>query len=124
MQQLIDQLTEQYNISEEEATGIINEVVNYAEEKSPDLKNSLSKVFGDDTEEGEEQTSKADENNQDDITLQTVAKQPAAALAGEHEETMFDKAKDFVEGHIPGGIKGKAEEMMGEMGTKLKGLFS
>lgn len=124
MQQLIDQLTEQYNISEEEAKGIINAVVNYAEEKSPDLKNLLSKVFGDDTEEGEEQTSKADENEQDDTTVQPAAKQPATALAGEHEETMFDKAKGFVEEHIPGGMKEKTEEMMGEMGTKLKRLFS
>ncbi len=124
MEQLIDQLTVQYNISEEEATGIINTVVNYAEEKSPGLKNSLSKVFGDDTEEGEEQTSEADENNQDNAIVQPAAKQPATALASEHVETMFDKATHFVEGHIPGGVKEKAEEVMGEMGSKLKGIFS
>ncbi len=47
-------------------TDIINAVVNYAEEKSPGLESSLSKVFGDDGEEGVGQTNKGDENNQDD----------------------------------------------------------
>lgn len=131
MQQLIDQITERYNISEEEATGIINTVVNYAEEKSSGLGNSLSKAFDDDTEEGEEQTSNADENNQHDITEQSNLKQQTVAAvstanvqAGEDKETMFKKAKDFVEGHIPGGMKEKAEEAIGEMGGKLKGFFN
>ncbi len=37
---------------------------------------------------------------------------------------MFEKATNFVEGLTPNGLKEKGEEMLGEMGTKLKGLFS
>ncbi len=51
MQQLIGQLTEQYCISEQQVTGIICAVVNYAEEKAPSLGNSLSNMFVYDMEE-------------------------------------------------------------------------
>ena len=37
---------------------------------------------------------------------------------------MFDKDAHFVDGHIAEGMKEKAEEVMGEMGAKLKGIFS
>ncbi len=37
---------------------------------------------------------------------------------------MFEKATHFVEGPIPGDVKEKNEEAIGELGAKLKGIFS
>ena len=51
------------------------------------------------------------------------AQQTTSAPAGK-EESMFEKATEFVEEHVPGGMKEKAEELLGGMGDKLKGLFS
>lgn len=39
------------------------------------------------------------------------------------EESFLEKAKDFVEDHIPGGMKEKAEQVMGAAEEKLKGFF-
>lgn len=117
MQQLIDELSQQYNISKNEVTGIIYDLVNYAEQKSPGLKNSLYNVFSVVAEEREENT-----NNQAEATVQTVA--TTNAPVGKQDETMFDIATHYVEDHVPGGMKEKAAEVMGEMGNKLKGLFN
>ncbi len=81
MQDLIKQLTEKYNITEETATGIIDTVKTYL-------------------------TTHASTGN------------------------ILDKAKDFVEDHIPDGfkekageLKEKAEDMLEDAGEKLKGFF-
>ena len=81
MQELIKQLTEKYNITEETATGVVDTVKNY---------------------------------------LSTEAS----------SGSMLDKAKDFVEDHIPDGfkekaveLKDKAEDMLEDAGEKLKGFF-
>ena len=94
MQQLIQQITEKYNISEDDATGIVDTVKNYL----------ASNTAGETTQ------------------------QPSAATAtpvqGEvKEESMLEKAEDFVKDHIPGGLKEKAEEMFNGVGDKLKGMF-
>jgi hypothetical protein len=58
-------------------------------------------------------------------TVQTYLQntQPAA---GEKpaEENILQKATHFVEDHIPGNLKEKAEEALEGVGGKLKGLFS
>ncbi len=100
MQQLIEKITTQYDISEDDIIGIINIIATYAEEKSPGLGNSLVNIIN-------------------DQTATEASAHPAAK-----EETIFDKATTFVEGHIPGSLKEKGEEMLGEMGNKLKGLFN
>lgn len=60
------------------------------------------------------------EQNQANVT-QTVGPTEQAVVK---EETIFEKAIHSVEGNIPGSLKEKGEEMLGEMGKKLKGLFS
>ena len=115
MQQLIEQLTTQYKISEDDAIGIVNVIATYAEEKSPGLGNSLVGIInGTDESAGEESTA---------ATSTAITSEAAAPVAEANEESYFEKAKDFVEGHIPGGLKEKAEEMLGGVGEKLKGMF-
>lgn len=97
MQQLIKQLTEQYNFSEEEATDIIYTVKNYL---------SLYNTDENSGEEAEKQT--------------TVTAAPAA----EKEEGILEKAEHLITDHIPGGFKEKAEEMFSGAGDKVKGLFN
>ncbi len=94
MEQLIQQLTEKYEMSEEDATDIINTVNNY-------------KV--------------ADAATETAQTAEVTA--PAAATAAIKEESMFEKAEHFVTDHLPGGLKDKAEEMLGGLGDKVKGMF-
>ena len=96
MQQLIQQLTEQYNLSEEEATGIIVTVKNYQP---------------------------ANAENTDAAETGTEAVTPTAS-AEPKEDTILEKAEHFVTDHLPGGLKEKAEELMGGLGNKVKGLFS
>jgi hypothetical protein len=40
-----------------------------------------------------------------------------------NEESFLDKATHFVEEHVPEGLK-KAEDALGDVGKKIKGLFS
>lgn len=95
MQQLIQQLIEQYNLSKEEATGIVDTVKKYLA------------------------TNNAAEETSAKTTEKTVtAQQPPA------EEGILEKATHFVEDHIPGGLKEKAEEMLGSVGNKIKGMFN
>ena len=95
MQQLIQQLTEQYNLSEEDATSIIDTVKNYVPA-----------------------------NNADENSGEETEKQTTAAPVAQKENGMFEKAENFVTDHLPGGMKEKAEEMLGGVGNKIKGLFS
>lgn len=95
MQQLIQQLTEQYNLSEEDATSIIDTVKNYVPA-----------------------------NNADENSGEETEKQTTAAPAAQKEDGIFEKAENFVTDHLPGGMKEKAEEMLGGVGNKIKGLFS
>lgn len=74
-------------------------------------------MFGDDAEAGEEKT-----DNEDETSGETVA--TVNVPAGEHEETMFEKANHFIDGHNPGEMKEKASVTLDEMDNKLKGLFS
>ena len=112
MQQLIEQLTTQYKISEDDAIGIVNVIATYAEEKSPGLGNSLVSII----------------NGTDESTVEETSAPTSSAVTNEtaekKEDSLFEKAKDFVEGRIPDGLKGKAEEVIGEMGGKLKGFFN
>jgi hypothetical protein len=104
MEQLIQQITDKYEISEADATDIINTVKNY-------------------------QTSNTDVTNAGAITEQKT-EQPAAdavqaaPVAEVKKESMLEKAEDFVKDHIPGGLKEKAEEVFSGIGSKVKGLFS
>ena len=104
MQQLIKQLTAKYGISAEQATGIMETVKEYAETKFPGLGNSLNSILG---------------NNTSDSPQQKNAIKP-----DQKEEGILEKTTHFVEDHIPGGLKEKAEEMLGGAGNKLKGIFS
>lgn len=116
MQQLIEQLTTQYKISEDDAIGIVNVIATYAEEKSPGLGNSLVNIInGTDESTGGESIA---------ATSTAVTSEAATPVAEAKEESYFEKAKDFVEGHIPGGLKEKAEKMVGGVESKIKGLFS
>ena len=101
MQQLIQQLTEQYNLSEEDATTIIDTVKNYVPANNADENSG---------EETEKQT--------------TAAAQTTVAPVAQKEDGIFEKAENFVTDHLPGGMKEKAEEMLGGVGNKIKGLFS
>ncbi len=97
MQQLIQQLSSEYNLTEEEAIGIVDTVKNYL----------AANTAG-----------------------ETTTQQPAAAAAvspvqGEvKEESILEKAEDFVKDHIPGGLKEKAEEIFNGVSDKVKGMFS
>jgi hypothetical protein len=93
MQQLIEQLTTQYGITEEQATGIIDTVQNYQV-----TTNASAAISG-----------KTD-------LEKTDIEQPQA------EENLLKKATHFVEDHA-GGVKEKAEELLGGVGNKIKGLF-
>lgn len=110
MQQLIEQLTTQYKISEDDAIGIVNDIASYAEEKKKGLGSSLVNVINGTDETAAEQTA------------------TAAPVAEVKEEGFFSKATHFVESHIPDGLttslKAKGEEMLEGVGTKLKGMLS
>jgi hypothetical protein len=106
MEQLIEQLTVQFGITEDQATGIISTVKNYL----------------------------AKSNTAPAVAAENTAKQPVAAAAEQKpavatattevkEESMLEKAEHFVTDHLPGGLKEKAEEMLGGVGDKIKGLF-
>jgi uncharacterized protein YgbK (DUF1537 family) len=90
MEQLIQQLTEKYEMSEEDAADIINTVNNYKAAT--------------------------------ETAVQTAA--APAATAAVKEESMFEKAEHFVTDHLPGGLKDKAEQMLGGLGDKVKGMFN
>lgn len=92
MQQLIQQLSTEYNLTGEEATGIVTTVKNYL------ATNTVA-------------------------TEQTAATAGAAPMAEVKEESMLEKAEDFIKDHIPGGLKDKAEEMFSGVSDKLKGMF-
>ena len=116
MQPLIQQITEQYKISEDDAIGIVNDIASYAEGKTTGLGNSLvNAINGTDESAATEDTA---------TTAPVATTKTAAPVTEAKEEGYFDKAKDFVESHIPGGLKEKAEEMLGGVGEKLKGMFS
>ena len=120
MQQLIQQITEQYKISEDDAIGIVNDIASYAEGKTAGLGNSLvNAINGTDESAATEDTATA---------APVATTQTAAPVAQAKEEGYFDKAKDFVESHIPAGLTGslkeKGEEMLGGVEEKLKGMFS
>ncbi len=84
-------------MSTEDATHIIEIVQNY---------------------KADESTKKEDDDNKHDETANnTTAATPVA------EEGIFAKATHFVENHLPGGIKEKAEEMIGGLGSKVAGFF-
>jgi hypothetical protein len=94
MEQLIEKLTTQYGVTQEQATGIINTVIDYQTETNTAI-----------------------------ATPVAAAETNVAAPAAEKEESMFEKAEHFVTDHLPGGLKEKAEEMMGGLGDKVKGMF-
>jgi hypothetical protein len=104
MQQLIEQITNEYDMSAEDANHIIQMVNDY---------NSKNVVTN--TESAESTFTQTVE------TPQAIASASALPAA---EESMFQKATHFVEDHLPGGMKEKAEEMLGGLGDKVKGLFS
>jgi hypothetical protein len=101
MEQLIEQLTVQFGISEDQATGIISTVKNYLASNNP-----ATSVAAENTEKA------------------TEAKQTVTASEPVKEESLLEKAEHFVTDHLPGGLKEKAEEMLGGVGNKIKGLFS
>jgi hypothetical protein len=97
MRQLLEQLADEYNLTREEATGIVDKVKNYLAA-----------------------------NTAEPATLQPVATTTQAneVKAQVKEESMLEKAGHFVTDHLPGGMKEKAEEMIGQAESKIKGLFS
>ncbi len=101
MQQLINQITSEYDMSIEDATHIIEMVQNYKADDS--------------TKEEDEKDEHKETANKSDVT--------ASDAATVTEENMFQKATHFVEEHLPGGIKEKAEEMFNGIGEKVTGLF-
>lgn len=50
-------------------------------------------------------------------------KNGGTGTAQPQEENFLEKAKDFVEGYIPAGMKEKAGQVLGEAENKLKGFF-
>lgn len=109
MQQLIEQLTTRYNINEDDAINMVNDIATYAEEKKEGLGSLLVNIING-----------TDEDAKNAVVLANTPAEQAAAT----EESFFDKAKDFVESHIPGGLKEKGEEMLNGVNDKIKGLFS
>jgi hypothetical protein len=97
MQQLIEKLSTEYNLTGEEATGIVDTVKNYLAA-----------------------------NTADAVTAQqpdAATDQTSAATGEVKEESLLEKAEDFIKDHIPGGVKEKAEEMFNGVTDKLKGMF-
>ena len=119
MQQLIEQLTTQYKISEDDAIGIVKDIATYAEEKTQGLGSSLVNVINGTDEAAAEQTDTA-------AAAKTAAATETTSPVA--EEGFFSKATHFVESHIPegltNGLKAKGEEMLEGVGTRLKGVFS
>ena len=99
MLQLIEQLTDKYGINTEQATGILETIKEYAEQKVPGLGNSLNSILHDDTNVSPEQSN-------------------------EKQEGFFEKATHYVEDHIPGGLKEKTEDVLEGVGNKIKNLFN
>ncbi|MFM9911180.1 MAG: hypothetical protein ACKVOW_17705 [Chitinophagaceae bacterium] len=97
MEQLISQVSTKYNLSEADATGIVDKVKNYM----------------------------AANTAEETTTQPAAATAQASVVQGEvKEEGMLEKAEHFITDHLPGGLKEKAEEMLGGVGNKIKGLFS
>lgn len=92
MEQLINQLATEYNLTGEEATSIVTSVKNYLATNT-------------------------------DTTEQIATTAGVTPIAEIKEESMFEKAEDFIKDHIPGGLKDKAEEMFSGVSDKLKGIF-
>ena len=99
MQQLINQLTDKYGITAEQATGILGTIKEYAEQKVPGLGNSLNSILQENSDASSEPSN-------------------------EKQEGFFEKATHYVEEHIPAGLKEKTEEVLEGVGTKIKSMFS
>jgi hypothetical protein len=95
MEQLIEQISNDYNLTKEEAIGIINAVRN----------NSVT-------------------NNEEAIPVAGNSERDQPVDSGEKEENIFEKATHFVEENLPGELKGKAEEILAGASNKIKSLFS
>ena len=93
MEQLLNQLSTEYNLTLEEVTGIVTTVKNYLAANT-------------------------------NTTEQTVTTAEAVPVAEVKEESMLEKAEDFVKDHIPEGLKEKASEVFSGVGNKIKGLFN
>jgi hypothetical protein len=118
MQQLIDQITSEYDMSNEDATRIIEIVQNYQPLNAAEA-NAENTVKADDVNDEVEENTVTEKAAQP-----TAAAAPlAAAEAPAEEENMFQKATHFVEDHLPSGMKEKADEMLGGLGDKVKGFF-
>jgi hypothetical protein len=123
MQQLIDQLTSTYDMSAEDATDIINMVKSYT--PTSDANEAIAEdTHEDDAQEETEQEETANKPEAAAAPTAIAASASVAAAEAPAEENMFQKATHFVEDHLPGGMKEKAEEMLGGLGDKVKGLFS
>jgi hypothetical protein len=108
MIQLIEQIASEYNLTQEEATGIVSTVKNYLAANA-----------------GNEDAATVTSDAAKEIAVPMPAAVTAdAAPAEAKEESIFEKATHFIEDHIPGGLKEKAEEMLGGVGNKIKGLFN
>lgn len=114
MQQLIEEITSQYGVTQEQATNIINTVTDYQNNNSEQ----------EDAVSSSNNTTATEQNNETtNNTLQQVAVDKGQTAQAPAEENFIDKAKHFVEDHLPGGMKEKAEELMSSVGNKIKGMF-
>lgn len=99
MQHLIKQLTAKYGISTEQATGALETIKEYAEQKLPGLGNSLNSILNENHDASSEQSK-------------------------ENEKKFFEKATFCVEDNIPGLLEEKSTKVLGGMGSKIKNMFS
>ncbi len=141
MQNLINQISTEFELTQDDATKIVNLVQNY--EPSANADNNTDANKEDESNHGEQVTAQhenvteekgeQEENDEQEENVTAEKKdEPAlnknelhatAAPVAAEEEGIFAKATHFVEDHLPGGIKEKAEEMIGGLGSKVAGFF-
>ena len=136
MQQLIDELKEDYNITDVEASGVIFDVVNFIKIKSPSLGDDIDKVFeksleGDfllkanfishnsDTDKDEHYILEDIENKYHvENTNNANSYGNLAVVKSGNEEKLVEKATHFVHTNLPKSVKEKAEVFIGNFGKK------